>query len=100
MPPVGSSVAPPSLLCLTKQADAVRSSELGLNAGEVVRHGVRGNGQSPCDLAVCHSLAEAVEDFSLAWCQSVRSEEHTSELQSRRDLVCRLLLEKKKKKKI
>src|SRR5438874_10026954 len=28
-----------------------------------------------------------------------RSEEHTSELQSRRDLVCRLLLEKKKAKK-
>src|SRR2546421_5033097 len=28
----------------------------------------------------------------------VRSEEHTSELQSRSDLVCRLLLEKKKKK--
>src|SRR5690349_21436240 len=27
-----------------------------------------------------------------------RSEEHTSELQSRRDLVCRLLLEKKKEK--
>src|SRR5690349_23043062 len=32
--------------------------------------------------------------------QRKRSEEHTSELQSRRDLVCRLLLEKKKKKKI
>src|SRR2546428_6133460 len=30
---------------------------------------------------------------------SERSEEHTSELQSRSDLVCRLLLEKKKKKK-
>src|SRR5699024_12767702 len=29
-----------------------------------------------------------------------RSEEHTSELQSRFDLVCRLLLEKKKKNKI
>src|SRR5204862_5557352 len=29
---------------------------------------------------------------------ALRSEEHTSELQSRRDLVCRLLLEKKKKK--
>src|SRR5207302_9586538 len=28
-----------------------------------------------------------------------RSEEHTSELQSRENLVCRLLLEKKKKKK-
>src|SRR5204863_8247876 len=34
--------------------------------------------------------------ITLAFCQ--RSEEHTSELQSRRDLVCRLLLEKKKKK--
>src|SRR6266704_7158998 len=31
-----------------------------------------------------------------AWAE-VRSEEHTSELQSRFDLVCRLLLEKKKK---
>src|SRR5216684_7495930 len=30
---------------------------------------------------------------------AVRSEEHTSELQSRLHLVCRLLLEKKKKKK-
>src|SRR3989449_2708042 len=32
-------------------------------------------------------------------CDSSRSEEHTSELQSRLHLVCRLLLEKKKKKK-
>src|SRR5437899_6365784 len=31
--------------------------------------------------------------------EDVRSEEHTSELQSLRHLVCRLLLEKKKKKK-
>src|SRR3712207_7266906 len=31
---------------------------------------------------------------------AARSEEHTSELQSRQYLVCRLLLEKKKKKKI
>src|SRR6266498_4498365 len=31
--------------------------------------------------------------------ESRRSEEHTSELQSRPHLVCRLLLEKKKKKK-
>src|SRR5690554_6823951 len=30
---------------------------------------------------------------------TIRSEEHTSELQSRPHLVCRLLLEKKKKKK-
>src|SRR5436853_3323900 len=32
----------------------------------------------------------------LGWCQLQRSEEHTSELQSLRHLVCRLLLEKKK----
>src|SRR5438445_2087744 len=31
--------------------------------------------------------------------KEIRSEEHTSELQSRQYLVCRLLLEKKKKKK-
>src|SRR3712207_7189693 len=31
------------------------------------------------------------------WSLSSRSEEHTSELQSRQYLVCRLLLEKKKK---
>src|SRR5438309_11897111 len=37
-----------------------------------------------------------------SWCQMshafIRSEEHTSELQSQFHLVCRLLLEKKKKK--
>src|SRR5438067_7802459 len=32
------------------------------------------------------------------WLSFGRSEQHTSELQSRFDLVCRLLLEKKKKK--
>src|SRR5690349_23094978 len=39
------------------------------------------------------SEKEFVEDHRIG-CD--RSEEHTSELQSRRDLVCRLLLEKKK----
>src|SRR5260370_26376728 len=33
-----------------------------------------------------------------ATCAGLRSEEHTSELQSHLNLVCRLLLEKKKKK--
>src|SRR5258707_7381665 len=32
-----------------------------------------------------------------SWARNTRSEEHTSELQSRQYLVCRLLLEKKKK---
>src|SRR2546430_7414327 len=33
---------------------------------------------------------------TVAGCKSERSEEHTSELQSQSNLVCRLLLEKKK----
>src|SRR5205814_9718607 len=36
--------------------------------------------------------------LAVAWVVPERSEEHTSELQSLRHLVCRLLLEKKKKK--
>src|SRR2546422_4621660 len=36
---------------------------------------------------------------AVAWAAALRSEEHTSELQSRLHLVCRLLLEKKKIKK-
>src|SRR5256884_4421837 len=38
-------------------------------------------------------------DFEMSKDKVMRSEEHTSELQSRLHLVCRLLLEKKKKKK-
>src|SRR5438445_8405515 len=39
-------------------------------------------------------LLRAMDAYS--WCLEYRSEEHTSELQSRQYLVCRLLLEKKK----
>src|SRR5207249_8804114 len=43
------------------------------------------------------TLAPVIEESIVAFVeQSTRSEEHTSELQSRFDLVCRLLLEKKK----
>src|SRR5260221_8441883 len=45
--------------------------------------------------ARCQPVANASEARSGVF----RSEEHTSELQSHSDLVCRLLLEKKKKKK-
>src|SRR2546421_3107179 len=43
-----------------------------------------------------NSLSSAATPHHL---RASRSEEHTSELQSRSDLVCRLLLEKKKKRK-
>src|SRR2546428_8886536 len=40
------------------------------------------------------------EPSDVSGARQYRSEEHTSELQSRSDLVCRLLLEKKKKQTI
>src|SRR5256884_6295242 len=50
------------------------------------------------DKAMADSFLPAPERRQLAWAiADVRSEEHTSELQSRLHLVCRLLLERKKK---
>src|SRR5206468_11766752 len=45
----------------------------------------------------CHQRLSSREHQSVIRGKHERSEEHTSELQSRSDLVCRLLLEKKKK---
>src|SRR5699024_12708613 len=46
---------------------------------------------------VVHLLPWSIDHFmGFALSLDIRSEEHTSELQSRFDLVCRLLLEKKK----
>src|SRR5699024_11269919 len=42
------------------------------------------------------SLSGRFKKVRKTFCSKVRLEEHTSELQSRFDLVCRLLLEKKK----
>src|SRR5438067_3545774 len=45
-------------------------------------------------------MSPSVTRFGDRFGTSTRSEEHTSELQSRFDLVCRLLLEKKKRVRI
>src|SRR5438874_4705525 len=52
-----------------------------------------------CNLAFIYIRGEYLPQTE-ALETAIRSEEHTSELQSRRDLVCRLLLEKKKKQKV
>src|SRR5690625_7116339 len=82
-------VSPPTLNTVTVK--------LSGTSGRLVNH-------SPsaqlCRISLAYALPAS--DFSLtSWKASninkVRSEEHTSELQSRGHLVCRLLLEKKKK---
>src|SRR5690242_21793545 len=49
------------------------------------------------EVPAAHVLLQLLEPFVLRR-EAARSEEHTSELQSHVNLVCRLLLEKKKKK--
>src|SRR5690606_40001563 len=78
-----------------------------LKRGDEVRLGlhplaVTGEGQRPGDLSARPMLGRL--SIPGSWRLHVdvrdRSEEHTSELQSRENLVCRLLLEKKKKTRI
>src|SRR3989475_7109124 len=57
--------------------------------GQTAHHGI-GGGSLTNQIAMCTAVIATVG--------AIRSEEHTSELQSQSNLVCRLLLEKKKKK--
>src|SRR5207249_6716065 len=71
-----------------------------LKAGErrpvvVCQHGLEG---LPADTITDDPKASGYSAYK-GFAGRLRSEEHTSELQSRFDLVCRLLLEKKKKAK-
>src|SRR5215208_5114848 len=54
---------------------------------------------SRAELASAHTTTSVVSLSSSLMPSRTRSEEHTSELQSRGHLVCRLLLEKKKQQK-
>src|SRR5690606_39603320 len=75
-----------SWTCTARRSSASRST----SASPVTRVCRRLRERSTCGR--CPSQA--------IWCSltGVRSEEHTSELQSRENLVCRLLLEKKKRR--
>src|SRR5262245_62711911 len=57
-----------------------------------------GVGQFPKFEDQAYAVQEGLDQETLGKLYLLRSEEHTSELQSLRHLVCRLLLEKKKKK--
>src|SRR5207249_9025040 len=81
---------------------AADSVSFGLRAGE--RLGVvgeSGSGKSTLALAILRMIKPSSQISPASMrpggvnLMTLRSEEHTSELQSRFDLVCRLLLEKK-----
>src|SRR2546430_11473241 len=57
---------------------------------------LRGQGLQPPDLDSVHDIESLLQMSRASY--GTRSEEHTSELQSQSNLVCRLLLEKKKNK--
>src|SRR5262249_59699837 len=66
-----------------------------------VQHDWAENHRRSLSRCLIQDVADAVAAVALAkeedWSYSLRSEEHTSELQSLTNLVCRLLLEKKKR---
>src|SRR5438445_6423480 len=72
-----------------------RSERVGRILQVIALHPRRGRTR-PATRSIPRGRPERIERGG----RPVRSEEHTSELQSRQYLVCRLLLEKKKKKKI
>src|SRR5699024_6595463 len=85
--------------CGNNEADTASSSDNGENEsgdnGETyeLQFGMQPNTQSN-EYEAAEFLADYVEEESNGQLTISRSEEHTSELQSRFDLVCRLLLEK------
>src|SRR5207249_7426989 len=80
------------------QATTLRhiASRVGIQVGSLYNH-ITSKGELLFD--IMETVMQALLEDQGQVAQEPRSEEHTSELQSRFDLVCRLLLEKKKKKK-
>src|SRR5207249_11510202 len=86
---------------LFRSRDEHAAREAALARAAVERFGDHADGA--IEIGIGHDddevlrAAERLDTFTGVRCALVdRSEEHTSELQSRFDLVCRLLLEKKK----
>src|SRR2546422_6229081 len=75
-----------------------RSSQCGQELGGALSGSIVDvNGSRPFTGTISGVVVDTTVDFD-AFVSVDRSEEHTSELQSRLHLVCRLLLEKKKQR--
>src|SRR5437868_11943702 len=90
-PPTRSTLFPYTTLFRSRLAGSARASGRSRYRSTDEKWG----GLSPEQVQKYEDWARNMYSQQLAI--HVRSEEHTSELQSRFDLVCRLLLEKKKK---
>src|SRR5436190_7369857 len=88
LPALLSNVAPTTELCTLSLHDAlpISSRSASTPCASTVSRWTTGIPSTPSYSAVARSRSETA---------TPRSEEHTSELQSHSDLVCRLLLEKK-----
>src|SRR5690606_40360062 len=93
--PPSPTLFPYTTLFRSHHAAAVPEQQHGAQRGHRLGQRARERAQplGPHELLVV-GAGERAEPAAL---EVLRSEEHTSELQSRENLVCRLLLEKKKK---
>src|SRR5690554_7131277 len=87
--------------CVSHDESVLLHGEAGSGKALIARaiHHLSGRKDAMLTAINCRSLSGDDLDFELFGSadNALRSEEHTSELQSRPHLVCRLLLEKKKK---
>src|SRR2546427_1564849 len=90
--PPRSTLFPYTTLFRSRENELIGRTPPGRELGASLREPVRGTRRGHTRGDLC---AERQEGIRLRR----RSEEHTSELQSQSNLVCRLLLEKKKKNK-
>src|SRR5699024_11574590 len=87
-----------SLLSIVQMPKGVPTATMAIGKAGAVNAGLfAANILSTCHEIVAKNL-EAYRNHLRQSVTEMRSEEHTSELQSRFDLVCRLMLEKKKKR--
>src|SRR3989442_13385911 len=84
----------PAILEIVLAAGSVTSIASGLTSRPCTDAAVRPDKTACGEMRPATDLSTTIGSSTIA----SRSEEHTSELQSRPHLVCRLLLEKKKKK--
>src|SRR3712207_8126109 len=88
---------PPLFRSLLRRRPPLSRSRQGVPAqADDRRHTKASASSSPRAASTCRSVGSPASSSRYVT-RSARSEEHTSELQSRQYLVCRLLLEKKKK---